>query len=90
MWFTGIYIDDPMDSKWKNKEEIMRFIINKYGYNISDLLIVGDNPESEIKAGKNIGIETVQILRDGVKASKVANYRINNLEELSKYVVYKN
>lgn len=44
-WFTAIYVDDPIDSEWKDKEEIIRFIINKYNYAVSDLLIVGDNPK---------------------------------------------
>ena len=86
-WFTEIYIDDPITPKWKGKEEIMRLIINKHNYDISDLLVVGDNPESEIKAGNNIGIETIQILRAGIEASEIANYRIKSLTELNKYVL---
>jgi putative hydrolase of the HAD superfamily len=86
-WFTEVYIDDPIAPKWKDKEEIMRLIINKHHYNISELLVVGDNPESEIKAGNNIGIETVQILREGIEASETANYRIKSLHELNKYVL---
>tara|TARA_B110000977_G_C10955583_1_gene446435 strand:- start:442 stop:1077 length:636 start_codon:yes stop_codon:yes gene_type:complete len=86
-WFTEIYIDDPIDSKWKDKEEIMRLILNKHNYDISDLLVVGDNPESEIKAGNNIGIETIQILREGIKPSETATYSIKKLDELNKYVL---
>ena len=86
-WFTEVYIDDPIAPKWKDKEEIMRLIINKHHYDISELLVVGDNPESEIKAGNNIGIETVQILREGIEASETANYRIKSLHELNKYVL---
>ena len=56
-------------------------------YDISELLVVGDNPESEIKAGNNIGIETVQILREGIAPSKIANYRIKHLNELNKLIL---
>lgn len=86
-WFTEIYIDDPITPKWENKEEIMRLILNRHNYNIADLLVVGDNSESEIKAGNNIGIETIQILREGIEPSEIANYRIKNLNELKKYVL---
>ncbi len=86
-WFKDIYIDDPILPKWKDKEEIMRLIIHKHHYDISEVLVVGDNPESEIKAGNTIGIDTVQILREGIKASETAKYRIKSLHELNKYVL---
>ncbi len=85
-WFTEIYIDDPIDPKWNDKEEIMRLIIKNNNYDISELLVVGDNPESELKAGNNIGIETIQILREGIRASEIANFKINTLNELKKYI----
>lgn len=88
-WFTEIYIDDPIEPKWSNKEEITKLIMKKYNYEASDLLVVGDNPESEIKAGNNIGIETIQILREGIIPSEKAKYRINSLEELHPYILQK-
>lgn len=85
-WFAEIYIDDPFDPKWKDKEEIFRHILSKHNYDPSDVLVVGDNPESEIKAGNRIGIKTIQILRAGVEASEMADHRINSLIELNQYV----
>lgn len=68
----------------------MRLIMNKHNYEKSELLVVGDNSESEIKARDNIGIETVQVLREGIKASETATYRIKQLDELDKYVLQHN
>ena len=46
------------------------------------VLVVGDNPDSEIEAGNQLGIRTVQILRPGVTRSSKANCHIHGLEEL--------
>lgn len=84
-WFNQIYVDDPIDPIWEDKEEIMRLIMHQGNYQPSELLVVGDNPQSEIKAGNTIGIETVQVLRPGIQPSEIATYQINNLEELRNY-----
>jgi len=89
-WFSEIYVDDPIAPKWKNKEEIMRLILKKHNHDVSEVLVVGDNPESEIQAGNNIGIETIQILRNGIEASEKATYRIKNLRELHNYIIQQN
>lgn len=85
-WFTEVFIDDPITSEWKDKEEIMRFIIKAYGYQPSELLVIGDNARSEIKAGNDIGIETIQILREGTEYSGMADRTIRTLEELSDFI----
>ncbi len=84
-WFNQFYVDDPIDPIWEDKEEIMRLIMHQGNYQPSELLVVGDNPQSEIKAGNTIGIETVQVLRPGIQPSEIATYQINNLEELRNY-----
>lgn len=81
-WFAEIYIDDPIDVEWSGKEEIVKLIMNKHNYDKSELLVVGDNAESEIKAGNNLGIETIQILRKGIKAADVVTYKIKSLNKL--------
>ena len=47
-----------------------------------DVLVVGDNPDSEIEAGNQLGITTVQILRPGVIRGNNAAYYIDELAEL--------
>ena len=85
-WFSEIYVDNPIAPKWKNKEEIMRLILKKHHYETFEILVVGDSLNSEIQAGNNIGIETIQILRNGIIPSKEATYTIKSLSELNNYV----
>jgi putative hydrolase of the HAD superfamily len=42
-----------------NKTDIFRAIMNEYNYKPEDVIVVGDDLNSEIKAGKELGIETV-------------------------------
>jgi putative hydrolase of the HAD superfamily len=51
-----------------------------------EVLVVGDNPESEIEAGNQLGITTVQILRPGVTRGNNASYYIDELAELTMLV----
>jgi FMN phosphatase YigB (HAD superfamily) len=46
------------------------------------VLIVGDNPDSEIEAGNRLGIKTVQILRPGVPRADNASYHIQTFHQL--------
>ncbi len=85
-WFSEIYVDDPIVPIWKDKEEIMRLILKKHHYETSEILVVGDSPNSEIQAGNNIGIDTIQILRSGIIPSKEATYTIKSLNELNNYI----
>lgn len=85
-WFAEIFIDDPVMLTWQDKEEIMECIIETYGYQPSELLVVGDNPHSEIKAGNNLGIQTIQILREGIIKSDLADQCIQTLAALPKII----
>jgi putative hydrolase of the HAD superfamily len=55
--FKAIYIVDPEVSP-ETKKDIFAMIMNKNGYKAEDLLIIGDDPESEIKAATALGIDT--------------------------------
>lgn len=47
------------------------------------MLVVGDNPGSELGAAKKLGIPAVQVLRPGVKKCEEADYYVNSLSELA-------
>ena len=51
-----------------------------------EVLVVGDNPDSEIAAGNQLGITTIQILRLGVPPSPAATHHIRTLTELSGFL----
>lgn len=80
--FARVYIDATDDPHHKGKEAIFREILDAYDFAPHEVLVVGDNPESEIEAGNNLGIPTVQILRPGVTRGTNANHFIHRLAEL--------
>ena len=55
--FREIFIPDPYASEL-TKTDVFEQILNKYNYKPSDVLVIGDNPESEIAAAKELGIAT--------------------------------
>ncbi|MDB5030367.1 HAD hydrolase-like protein [Mucilaginibacter sp.] len=57
-------------------------IAQRYKLNMNQVWIVGDNPESEIAAGNELGMNTVQILRPGILESGKAHYTIQSFHEL--------
>jgi putative hydrolase of the HAD superfamily len=56
--FKEIIIVDPLTSD-KTKKDVFADIIKKYGYNKSEVLVVGDDLQSEIKAAQQLGIDAV-------------------------------
>lgn len=55
--FKEIFIPDPAKSNL-SKTDVFREILQKYHYEPKDVLVIGDNPEAEIEAAKELGIET--------------------------------
>ncbi len=55
--FKAIHIVDPEVSP-KTKKDIFAEIMEVHGYEPEEILVIGDDPESEIKAAKALGIDT--------------------------------
>ncbi len=55
--FKEIFIPDP-DKSDLSKKDIFQQIMQKYHYEPDEILVIGDNPESEIAAAKELGMET--------------------------------
>ena len=51
--FTEIHIVDPDKS---SKKEVFAAILQRHDYRAADVLVVGDDPESELKAAQELGI----------------------------------
>ncbi len=81
-WFTAIYVDAIDESDRKGKQGLFEFILATFQLRPPQVLVVGDNPDSEIAAGNRLGIRTVQILRPGVPRAANATYYIHALAEL--------
>jgi putative hydrolase of the HAD superfamily len=54
--FKEIHI---VDVETATKKDVFADIIKRNGYAVSDILVIGDDPESEIKAANELGIDAV-------------------------------
>ena len=79
--FKEIFIVDPATSE-KTKKDIFSEIMKKYNFQADEVLVVGDDPESEIKAAKELNIETFLIDKENQYSSDIANYKTNSLKDL--------
>ncbi|MDN5213505.1 HAD family hydrolase [Fulvivirgaceae bacterium BMA12] len=79
--FQEILIDDPF-VVMGGKRKLFEGIMEKYGHNPGELLVIGDNPASEISAGKTLGIKTVLIDRSSRYEPGMADYQFKSLYEV--------
>lgn len=85
--FTAIEIDAIDEPGRKGKRRIFEDILDRNNFKPEEVLVVGDNADSEIEAGKRLGIRTVQTLRPGVPRSDRATFHVNTLTELKRIIV---
>ena len=84
--FTEVHIDAIDEPNPKGKLEAFTAILERHQFSPKEVLVVGDNPESEIAAGNRLGMTTIQILRPGVPASAAATHHIHGLGELRQFL----
>lgn len=80
--FEQVIIDAVDDPNRVGKQRHFESILIEHGYSVDAVLVVGDNPHSELEAGRRMGAKTVQTLRPGVERSPLETYHISHLEEL--------
>jgi len=80
--FHAVHIDAIDQGQRRGKQQIFASILSEHALMPAQALVVGDDPESEIRAGNALGIPTVQILRPGVERSPAASRHIVSLAEL--------
>lgn len=79
--FKEIHIVDPEISA-KTKQDIFQELMDKYNYRASDILIIGDDPQSEIKAAATLGIDTFLYDPENKYPGTITTYRGNSLEQV--------
>lgn len=84
--FAEVEIDAIDEPDRRSKQERFADIASRHGWKPSQVLVVGDNADSEIAAGAALGMPTVQTLRPGVPAAANAQWHIRNFAELSKLI----
>jgi FMN phosphatase YigB (HAD superfamily) len=80
--FRGVEIDAIDEGDRKGKQGIFASILEAGRLSPEEVIVVGDNPDSEIEAGNRLGIRTVQILRPGVPRADNATYYVRTFDEL--------
>ena len=84
--FTEVRIDVVDEPGRKGKQQLFQEIQQDYRLDPRRVLVVGDNPDAEIRAGNNLGMTTVQILRPGVPFGANAAHHIRGLRELQGFL----
>lgn len=77
--FREIHVVDPTTS---SKKEVFADILNRYSYKPEEVLVVGDDPESEIAAAKALGIPTVLYDKFDEQDPNSATYKISHFANL--------
>jgi putative hydrolase of the HAD superfamily len=81
-YFKEIFIDSLNMTPRKGKKEIFNQILIRSSKKPSEIIVIGDNLDSEIKAGNELGLTTIHIKRDKNVSKNNAKYCINSLNEL--------
>lgn len=81
-WFERMIVDAVDEPPRSGKQGHFERILAETGLATSEVLVVGDNPDSEIEAGNRLGLTTVQTLRPGVAKSPKAGRHIGHLADL--------
>jgi len=82
--FSEIYIDEIFDPERILKKGIFNQILLKKKIDPKSVYIIGDNPNSELKSGFELGLNTIQVSKFGQEKSKYSDYCISDYSELIK------
>lgn len=80
--FDEVVVDES--NSHENKQRIFKDLMKKYKAKAYETMVIGDNPESELAAGNNLGIITVQVLRRSEMLKGKADYHVKDLHEVKK------
>ncbi|WP_374164591.1 HAD family hydrolase [Arcticibacter sp. MXS-1] len=79
--FREIYIIDP-DTTEKTKKDIFADILEKYGLQAEEVLVVGDDPESEIEAAAALRIDSFLYDPEERSTGARSTYRGRDFQQL--------
>lgn len=77
--FKEIHVVNPTLT---NKKEVFAGILDRYAYAPDEVLVVGDDPESEIAAAKALNIPTVLYDKNDNFSADEADFKINHFADL--------
>lgn len=77
--FEAVHV---VDVSTTNKKEAFKLLIDKYDLNTDDILIIGDDAESEIKFGLELGITTFLLDPENLHPNAESTFRGTDLSKL--------
>ena len=80
--FVDVIVDDIDGHVRLGKYRIFGELLDRHRWQPESVLVVGDNPESEIAAGNRLGMPTVQMLRPQVVRDPSARWHVPDLAGL--------
>lgn len=80
--FEAVRVDAIGGQPRRGKRAVFADLVEDPGLRAEQTWVVGDNARSEIAAGNQLGMITVQILRPGIERSNEARHTVKNLLEL--------
>ena len=80
--FDEVVIDAIDEAEHPGKEKIFLDLMARYHLEPADVVVVGDNPASELAVARRLGLMGVQILRAGVEPADNVSARVGGLAEL--------
>ena len=85
--FDAIVIDAIDEPVRHGKERIFRDLMTRFCLDPTDVLVVGDNAESELAAAARLGLRAAQIIRPGVPPADDVAIQVRDLTELRAWLV---
>lgn len=83
--FKAVYVVDPEKST-QTKKDIFQQIMQENGYTTGDVLVIGDDPKSEIKAATDLGIDTFLFDPGDRHSDATVTYRGKDYKEVVRIV----
>lgn len=80
--FDAIVVDAVDEPCRRGKARIFRDLMSEHNLEPSDVLVVGDNAESELAAAASLGIRSAQIIRPGVTPADGVTIHVRDLAAL--------
>lgn len=81
-WLDAVHVDDALAVPRRGKRAVFRAILAEDGLAPEETVVVGDNLESEIAAGTELGMRTVHVARWGCPGDCPATYCMPDLRGL--------
>lgn len=84
--FREILIDAIDEPQRRGKAELFQHIVSLHALSSTQVVVVGDNPDSELAAARQTGLPAVQMLRPGVERSAATAECVSGLRELIQWL----